>query len=120
MRTGHGVKGATIAATLTLVSMAAPVQEPKGARRAAEPFEFLRTVCSFSAAEIAALERGEPIARVLDTDKREVAVAGAVRVAAPRERLFAQYRDISGLRRSRVFQEVGGFSVPPRAEDLRG
>jgi hypothetical protein len=97
----------------------ATAQEARDARRSGEPHDFLRTVCGFSAAELAALDRGESIARVLDTDKREVAVAGAVRVKGPRERLFAQYRDVSGLRRSQVFQEVGTFSAPPRAEDLR-
>jgi hypothetical protein len=57
---------------------------------------------------------------VLDTDRREVALVGAVRVKATRDRLFDQYRDVSGLRRSQVFLEVGAFSAAPRVEDLRG
>jgi hypothetical protein len=90
-----------------------------GARSGAEPQEFLRTVAGFSASDLAALEGGAPVARALDTDKREVAIVGAVRVKASRERLFDQYRNVAGLRRSRVFMEVGTFSATPRVEDLR-
>lgn len=85
-----------------------------------EPHQFLRTVAGFSASELAALDRGEAIARVLPTDKREIAIVGAVRVKAAHERLFEQYRDVAGLRRSQVFQEVGTFGATPRADDLRG
>jgi hypothetical protein len=87
---------------------------------AGEPHTFLRTVAGFSASDLAALDRGEPLAKVLDTDRREVALVGAVRVSATRDRLFDQYRDVSGLRRSQVFLEVGAFGSPPRVEDLRG
>lgn len=78
----------------------------------------LRAVGGFSAAEIERVERGEPIAKVLDTDRREIAIVGAVRVKGSRERLFARYRDISNLR-NRVVLQAGAFSRPPRPEDLR-
>ena len=84
-----------------------------------EPQTFLRTTAGFSAADLAALDRGEPLAKVLDTDKREIALVGAVRIKSTRERLFAEYRDVSGLRRSQVFLEVGTFSATPRVDDLR-
>jgi hypothetical protein len=84
-----------------------------------EPHRFLQTVGGFTAAEIDRLERGEPVAKVLDTDKREVAIVGAVRVRASRERLFARYRDVSSLRGSEMVLQVGAFSPSPRAEDLR-
>lgn len=93
---------------------------PVGTGAADEPQQFLRTVAGFSTAELAALDRGEAIAKVLPTDKREIAIVGAVRVKAAHERLFEQYRDVSGLRRSQVFQEVGTFGATPRADDLRG
>src|SRR5439155_21625446 len=48
---------------------------------AGEPHGFLRTVAGFTAAELGRLDRGRPVAKVLDTDRREVAVVGAVRVA---------------------------------------
>ena len=55
---------------------------------ATAPDTFLRTVAGFSSAELARLDRGDPIARVLDTDRREVAIAGAVRIRATQARLF--------------------------------
>jgi hypothetical protein len=83
-----------------------------------EPQKFLRMVARFSEADIASLERGEPVAKVLDTDRREVAVVGAVHINAPRERLFERYRDISSLKSSDVVMEVGRFGMPPKPEDL--
>ena len=46
------------------------------------PRELLRTVAQVSDAEWAALERGEAVAKVLNTDNREIAIAGGVRNAA--------------------------------------
>jgi hypothetical protein len=86
----------------------------------AEPHIFLRTVAGFSPADLAQLDRGDPIARVLDTDKREVAVVGAVRITASQARLFERYRDISSLKSSDVVLEVGRFGTPPTPADLRG
>lgn len=83
-----------------------------------EPHKFLRMVAQFSESELASLERGEPLAKVLDTDKREVAVVGAVHINAPRELLFERYRDISNLKRSDVVMEAGRFGTPPAAADL--
>jgi hypothetical protein len=85
---------------------------------AGEPHKFLRTVARFSDADIAALERGQPLARVLETDRREVAIVGAVRINAPRDRLFGRYRDISSLKSSDVVMQIGRFSNPPKPEDL--
>lgn len=86
----------------------------------AEPHAFLRSAAGFSAGDLAQLDRGEPIARVLDTDRREVAIVGAVRVAAPQARLFERYRDISTFKSSNVVLELGRFGTRPAAEDLRG
>jgi len=85
----------------------------------AEPHTFLRAVAGFSPADLAQLDRGEPLARVLDTDKREVAVVGAVRITASQARLFERYRDISSLK-SGVVLEVGRLGSPPPPADLRG
>src|SRR6266545_4142969 len=84
-----------------------------------EPYTFLRTVAGFSPADLAQLDRGEPIARVLNTDKREVAVVGAVRITASQARLFERFRDISSLKSS-VVLEIGRFGTPPVPADLRG
>lgn len=79
---------------------------------------LLRDVAGFTDADWAHVERGTAVAKVLDSDAREIAVAGAVRIAAPRERLVARLRDVDNLKRSAVVLAVGRFSRPPRPEDL--
>ena len=109
------VVGAFVAFTAWLVAQPAPVF-----RANAEPHAFLRTVARFSPTDLAQLDRGEAIARVLETDKREVAVVGAVRINAPQAGLFERYRDISNLKSSDVVLGIGRFGTPPSADDLRG
>jgi hypothetical protein len=46
-------------------------------------------------------------------------VVGAVRVRAPRERIVARYRDVSNLARSQMVLQLGTFSSPAVADDLR-
>lgn len=112
---------AALVFVLAGMQLTAVVSEERSAVPAAagEAHRFLRTVGAFSSSEIDRLERGEAVAKVLDTDKREVAIVGAVRVKAARDRLFARYRDVSSLRGSGMVLQVGTFSPFPRAEDLR-
>jgi hypothetical protein len=86
---------------------------------ASQPHAFLRATAGFSSAELRQLDRGEPLAKVLDTDRREVAVVGAVRIAASQAKLFERYRSPSSVRSSDVVLETGRFSTPPVPEDLR-
>jgi hypothetical protein len=65
------------------------------------------------------LDHGEPIAKVLDTDRREVAVVGAVRITGSQTKLFERYRGRSALKTSDVVMETGRFSRPPIPDDLR-
>ena len=80
----------------------------------------MRAVGGFSAAQADAVERGEAVAKVLRTDRREIAIVGAVRIRGPRERLLDRYRDVSNLRKSEIVLQVGTFSRPPRVENLSG
>jgi hypothetical protein len=75
-------------------------------------------VAQFDAASWAAVQRGESVAKALDTDSREIAVAGAVRIAGSREALVQRSRDIENLRRSSVVLDAARFSTPPRPSDL--
>jgi hypothetical protein len=84
-----------------------------------EPHTFLRTTAGFSPTDLAQLDRGEPIARVLDTDRREVAVVGAVRIRASQARLFERFRNIANLQSSDVVLQIGRFGTRPSADDLR-
>src|ERR1051325_10563597 len=78
-----------------------------------QPHALLRTIAGFTSAELGRLDRGEPLAKVLDTDRREVAVVGAVRIAGPQAKLFERYRAGSSVKTSDVILETGRFSTPP-------
>lgn len=82
--------------------------------------DLLRTVGGFGPAQLAALDRGEALARVLRTDKREIAVIGAVRIKAPRERMIERYRNVANLRKSDLVMQVGTFAARPQPSDLSG
>jgi hypothetical protein len=80
--------------------------------------QFLLSVGGFTSADIARLDRGEAIAATLDTDRREIAVVGAVRVNAPVERLIERSRDVRKLKNSENVLEVGTIGAPPRPADF--
>ena len=89
-----------------------------GAQARVDALALLRQVGGLSAADLGALDRGVAVARVLDTDRRQVAVVGAVRVRAPRTEIVDRYRDIGTLASSQVVLQIGAFSPQPRAADL--
>lgn len=81
------------------------------------PVDVLRAV-GLSPADITAVESGEAVARLIETDRRQVAVAGAVRIRGRREALVARLRTIDFLQRSTTLLDVGQFANPPRPGDL--
>jgi len=85
-----------------------------------EPHRFLRTVAGFEPSQLDALDRGEPLAKVLDTDRRQIAVVGAIRIKAEPGRLIDRYRDVASLRNSPIVLQLGVFSSPPRVDDFQG
>jgi hypothetical protein len=94
------------AATIVLAGAAAPI-----------PRDLLRTVAGFTDTEWAAVDRGEAVSKLLETDTREVAVAGAVRITGDRERLVARFKDVESLKGHTVL-DVGRFSAAPVPSDL--
>jgi hypothetical protein len=84
------------------------------------PRDLLRTVAQFTDVEWGMVERGEAVAKILDTDTREVAVAGAVRIQGRRDQLVSRSRDLDVLKRSAAVLDVGRFSPSPTAVDLQG
>src|SRR5262245_49005700 len=80
--------------------------------------DLLRSV-GFTAPEISAIDRGLPVARALDSNRREIAVIGAVRIQAPRHRLAERFRTIDYLKTSRIVLGAGPLSTPPRPDDLQ-
>ena len=85
---------------------------------AADGRTLLKEIAAFTDEEIATIDQGLAVAKVLDTDTREVAVAGAIRIKAPRDRLVARVRDIDHLKRSAVVLDVGRFRDVPAVDDL--
>lgn len=80
--------------------------------------KLLQHIAGITNAEWSAIERGVAIAKTLDTDTREIAVAGVVRIAAPPESLVARFREIENLKRSAIVLEAGRFGRIPQASDL--
>ena len=105
---------AFVTGTFTVLSLsgAGQVSAPPATR------DLLRDIAQVTDAEWAAVTRGEAFAKVLGTDNREVAVAGAVRIASSSERLVGRYREVENLKRSAIVLDMGRFSKPPRPADL--
>jgi hypothetical protein len=81
------------------------------------PVDVLRQV-GLLPAEISAVERGEAVAKLLDTDRRQVAVAGAVRIKGSRERLVARVHSLDYLKRSTAVIDAGVLTNPVGADDF--
>lgn len=113
----HGPAAAVIAlgAAAVLLGTAQSRYVPAGSAGARE---MLRRAAGFTDAEFALVDRGQPVVKVLGTDRREVAVAGAVRIDGKRDMLVDRMRAVENLKRSDIVLAVGTFSRPPRPEDL--
>lgn len=73
----------------------------------------------FSPGQLADLQRGKVVRHgVAATVPGEMAVAGAVRVSAPPERLVEAVRRIAEFKRSPDVLQIGRFGDPPSLEDL--
>jgi hypothetical protein len=117
------VTAGTFVAVLVLVSSALTALSVSSAERAGQGGQptvrdLLRDIAQATDTEWAAVTRGEPVAKVLSSDNREVAVAGAVRIAASSDRLVDRYRDIENLKRSAIVLDIGRLSQPPRPSDF--
>ena len=77
------------------------------------PRELLRSVAQFTDADWVLIERGEAVAKVLDTDTREVAIAGAVRIFGTRDGLISRSRDLDALKRSGIVLDASPFTPAP-------
>jgi hypothetical protein len=82
------------------------------------PRDLLRSLAGFTDVEWAAVERGEAVSKLVDTDAREVAVVGAVRITGRRDQLVARSRDLQTLKGA-VVLDVGRFSAVPDPSDLQ-
>ena len=81
--------------------------------------EVLERQLGLDAAQIDTVRRGQPVVvAVPPRVDREIAVAGAVRIAAPASRLVAVVRDIERLERGSGFLATKKLSDPPVLADM--
>ena len=102
----------------SLLALLAPIvaaaQEPP-------PRPFLRKVIQLDDAQLAAVERGEVVTKLLlTTDKPEIAAFGVVKTAGTVDQLLTMARDVQKFRQVPHIPEIGRFSTPAKIEDLKG
>ena len=85
------------------------------------PRPFLRKVIQLDDAQLAAVDKGEVVTKLLPTtDKPEIAAFGIVKTTGTPDRLLTLARDIQKFRQVPQVPEMGLFSNPARIEDLKG
>lgn len=79
---------------------------------------FLRDVVGLNDADLAAVEKGQVISRLLpETDKGEIAAFGILRVTASADRLQQLALDVKSYRSMEGVAQIGVFSDPPSPGD---
>ena len=87
----------------------------------APPRPFLRKVIQLDDAQLAAIEKGEVVTKLLPTtDKPEIAAFGVVKASGTVDQLLALARDVKKFRQVPQIPEMGYFSNPAKIEDLKG
>ncbi len=80
---------------------------------------FLRQSIGFDAQQLATVERGEPVVKVLETkDRRDVAVFGIITTPVAREQYVRALRDFTASLRTPGRTQLGIFSNPAAASDV--
>ena len=80
---------------------------------------FLRQSIGFDAQQLAMVERGEPVVRVLETkDRRDVAVFGIITTPVARQQYVRALRDFAASLRTPGRTQLGIFSNPAAASDV--
>jgi len=84
-----------------------------------EPDAYMRKV-GFSDAELADMEAGKGVCRVLiEKDDNDASIVGVVKINARPEALVDGIRRIETFKKGELVLQVGRFGAPPRFEDLR-
>jgi len=80
---------------------------------------FLRHGIGLDSAQVALIERGDAVVKVLDTrDRRDIAIFGIIAADVPREVYVAQARDFRASLRTPTRARLGIFSDPAIAADV--
>src|SRR4029079_15658679 len=105
-------------ATILLIALGA-ARAPAHAA-APDPFAFFQPTVVLTAGERRQLERGEPLARVIPGEDREVAVLAAMKTTIDGDRLLAWVQRIEALKKNSYVLAISRISETPRLEDLKG
>jgi hypothetical protein len=107
---------ASLALLVGLALLPAPVTATDLVR---DPRSFLVTEGGFSPLELADLDHGQVVARIIDTtDRSEVLSVAALRVKTTAERVRLTLRDVEGRRKDFEVLQIGRFSSPPSEKDI--
>jgi hypothetical protein len=102
-----------------LAGYAGSGRPPRASADSASPPAWLVSAGHLSPADLASLERGEVMVRVLSPSaSHEVALSAAVKLASPKDAYLALAADVLRLKRGPGFLQLGVFQVPPRDEDI--
>jgi hypothetical protein len=90
----------------------------RGQTASGEPRTYMEKV-GFSAAEIATVESGKPVTRIVpEKDDNDASVVGVVRIKAPEEAFVRGIRNIESFRTGSPTLQIGRFGAPPAMSDL--
>ncbi len=104
---------------LGVALIGAVVVVPVQAQAPAQLVGFLRQGIGLDSAQLALVERGEGVVKVLDTkDRRDVALFGIITSPASRDAYLGQVRDFRSSLRTPTRTHFGIFSDPASAADV--
>ena len=104
---------------LGVALIGAVVVVPVQAQAPAQLVGFLRQGIGLDSAQLALIERGEGVVKVLDTkDRRDVALFGIITSPASRDAYLGQVRDFRNSLRTPTRTHFGIFSDPASAADV--
>jgi hypothetical protein len=111
-----------IAETLTLAALAALASAAAAEETAdARMHRFLRDAVKLDQAQLAAVEKGDVVTKLLPmADASEIAAFGTVKTAGDPDLLVRLAKDVPKLRKVAQVPEMGMFGTPPTLADLTG
>src|SRR6266581_5647210 len=99
--------------------LSAPVSPGYGQQLPAPLARFLQHSIGLDSTQVAVVERGAAVVKVLETEnKRDVAVFGIITADVPREVYVQRLRDFRSSLRRPTRVRFGIFSDPPSAADV--
>jgi hypothetical protein len=115
---GASVAGAVGRRVCLTVLVLEAISSGSAAAATARSQAFLKEL-GVSDAQIAALDTGHAVASVVrTTDDNDIAIVGAIHIAAPASRLAEQPGEIQRSLSADEGLQMGTFSEPPRVEDM--